>query len=165
MPELGPERLDRERQRYIWMGKGHLSLKDLREHLNHYACPPRLRGRSTLVRAVAAAIDGMLPGPLAYAASWDEAAGSYRGLAIDSAENVHVVIENESLIVRPDAAEAHLPQPRVSTKNPSGGSPSSDSGPTPANGADVVDDGQPTDQERVRGRVALRPALGGRNTR
>ena len=30
LPELGPARLDRELQRYIWKGKDHLSLKDLR---------------------------------------------------------------------------------------------------------------------------------------
>ena len=79
LPELGPARLDRELQRYIWKGKDHLSLKDLREYLNRYTYLPRLKDRSVLARTVATAIGGMLPGPFAYAESWDEAAGTYQG--------------------------------------------------------------------------------------
>ena len=56
-----------------------------------------------------------------------------------------MVIDNESLIVRPDIAEAHRPQPRVSTEDPGGGSPSSDSVPTPQDDADVVHDAQKTE--------------------
>ena len=150
LPELGPARLDRELQRYIWKGKDHLSLKDLREYLNRYTYLPRLKDRSVLVRTVATAIGGMLPGPFAYAESWDEAAGTYRGLAIDNAANVHVVIDNESLIVRPDIAEAHRPRPRVSTEDPGRGSPSLDNVPTPGNDAGVVDDGQQTETKPTR---------------
>ena len=150
LPELGPARLDRELQRYIWKGKDHLSLKDLREYLNRYTYLPRLKDRSVLVRTVATAIGGMLPGPFAYAESWDEAAGTYRGLAIDNAANVHVVIDNESLIVRPDIAEAHRPQPRVSTEDPGRGSPSLDNVPTPENDAGVVDDGQKIESKPTR---------------
>ena len=47
-----------------------------------------------LVRTVATSIDGMLPGPFAYAESWDETAETYRGLAIDNAASVQVVIDN-----------------------------------------------------------------------
>ena len=150
LPELGPARLDRELQRYIWKGKDHLSLKDLREYLNRYTYLPRLKDRSVLVRTVATAIGGMLPGAFAYAESWDEAAGTYRGLAIDNAANVHVVIDNESLIVRPDIAEVHRPQPRVSTEDPGSDSPSSDNVPTPENDAGVVDDGQQTETKPTR---------------
>ena len=77
LPELGPARLDRELQKYIWQGKNHLSLKDLREYLNRYTYLPRLKDRSVLVRTVATAVGGMLPGPFAYAESWDETAGTY----------------------------------------------------------------------------------------
>ena len=101
----------------------------------------------------------MLPGPFAYAESWDEAAGTYRDLAIDNAANVHVVIDNESPIVRPDIAEAHRPRPRaeahrprprVSTEDPGRGSPSLDNVPTPENDAGVVDDGQQTETKPTR---------------
>ena len=142
LPDLGPARLDRELQRYIWKGKDHLSLKDLREYLNRYTYLPRLKDRSVLVRTVASAIGGMLPGPFAYAESWDEAAGTYQGLAIDNAASVRVVIDNGSLIVRPDVAEAHRPAPRVSAADPGGGSPSSESTNTSEDDAGVKDHGQ-----------------------
>ena len=92
----------------------------------------------------------MLPGAFAYAESWDEAAGTYRGLAIDNAPNVHVVIDNESLIVRPDIAEVHRPQPRVSTEDSGSGSPSSDNVPSPENDAGVVNYGQQTETKPTR---------------
>ena len=103
-----------------------------------------------LVRTVATAVGGMLPGPFAYAESWDETAGTYQGLAIDSAANVNVVIDNESLIVRPDVAEAHRPQPRVAAGGAGGGSSSLDSVPTPEDGAGVVDGGQQTETKPTR---------------
>ena len=84
-----------------------------------------------LVRTVATAIGGMLPGPFAYAESWDETAGTYQGLAIDNAASVQVVIDNESLIVRPDIAEAHRPRLRVSDADRIDGLAASDGKKTP----------------------------------
>src|SRR5690606_26131502 len=43
LTELGPARLDRDLQKYIWNGKAHLSLKDLREYLGRYVYLPRLQ--------------------------------------------------------------------------------------------------------------------------
>ena len=151
LPDLGPARLDRELQRYIWNGKDHLSLQDLREYLDRYTYLPRLKDRSVLVRTVASAIGGTLPGPFAYAESWDETARTYQGLAIDNAANVQVVIGNESLIVRPDIAEAHRPPPRVSTGDPGDGSPSSDDRTeTPEDGAGAEDIGRETETKPTR---------------
>ena len=45
LPELGPTRLDRDLQKYIWNGKPHLFLKDLSEYLNRYTYLPRLKNR------------------------------------------------------------------------------------------------------------------------
>ncbi len=150
LPELGPARLDRELQRYIWKDKDHLSLKDLQEYLNRYTYLPRLKDRSVLARTVATAISSMLPGVFAYAESWDETAGTYQGLVIDNAVNVHVVIDSESLIVRPDIAEARRPQPRVATGGQSGDPSYSGSVPTPENNAGVADDGQQTEPKPTR---------------
>ena len=150
LPDLGPARLDRELQRYIWKGNEHLSLKDLQGYLDRYTYLPRLKDRSVLVRTVASAIGGMLPGPFAYAESWDEAAGTYHGLAIDNAANVYVVIDNESLIVKPDIAEASRPQPQVSIDDPDSGSPSSDGTRTLEDDASAVDDGQKTETKPTR---------------
>ena len=150
LPHLGPARLDRELQRYIWNGKDHLSLQDLREYLDRYTYLPRLKDRSVLVRTIASAIGGMLPGPFAYAESWDEMARTYQGLAIDNAANVQVVIGNESLIVRPDIAEAHRPPPRDSTADLNDGSPSSGGTETPEDGVGAEDVGQQTETQPTR---------------
>lgn len=109
--ELGPSRLDRDLQKYIWNGKPHLSLKDLREYLNRYIYLPRLKGQDVLIKAVQAAISGMLPGPFAFAERWDEKADTYSGLAVDRAGNAVVVIDSDSVLVKPDVAEANRPVP------------------------------------------------------
>ena len=150
LPDLGPARLDRELQRYIWNGKDHLSLQDIREYLDRYTYLPRLKDRSVLVRTIASAIGGMLPGPFAYAESWDERARTYQGLAIDNAANVQVVIGNASLIVRPDIAEAHRPPPRDSTGDLNDGSPSSGGTETPEDGVGAEDVGQQTETKPTR---------------
>lgn len=119
--ELGPSRLDRDFQKYIWNGKPHLSLKDLREFLNRYIYLPRIKGQDVLIKAVQAAVSGMLPGPFAYAERWDEKTDTYLGLAISHTGNAMVVIDNDSVIVRPDVAECHRPSP--THPGPTGHSP------------------------------------------
>jgi len=111
LPELGPARLDRELQRYIWNGNQHLFLKDLWEYLNRYTYLPRIKNRAVLAKTVSAAIGSMLPGPFAYAERWDERQQSYAGLAVSGAGSVQVVIDSESVIIKPDVAEAHRPKP------------------------------------------------------
>ena len=114
LPEFGPVRLDQELQKYIWNGKNHLYLKDLWEYLNRYTYLPRLKNRNVLAKAVQTAIGGMLPGPFAYAERWDEAEGAkgaYKGLLIDKAPNAPVVIDADSVIIRPDVAEQYRPAP------------------------------------------------------
>ncbi|MBU3031687.1 hypothetical protein [Paracoccus marinaquae] len=109
--ELGPSRLDRDLQKYIWNGKPHLSLKELREFLNRYIYLPRIKSQEVLIKAVQAAVSGILPGPFAYAERWDEKTGTYLGLAISHAGNAVVVIDSDSIIVKPDVAETHIPSP------------------------------------------------------
>ncbi len=136
LTELGPARLDRDLQKYIWNDKPHLSLKDLREYLNCYIYLPRLKGQDVLVKAVQAAVSGMLPGPFAYAERWDEKSDTYLGLAIERAVNAVVVIDSDSVIVTPAVAEAHRPAP---AQPGTGGTAPVTSDGTPA------PDGQPTD--------------------
>lgn len=135
LTELGPARLDRDLQKYIWNDKPHLSLKDLREYLNRYIYLPRLKGQDVLVKAVQAAVSGMLPGPFAYAERWDEKSDTYLGLAIERAVNAVVVIDSDSVIVTPAVAEAHRPAP---AQPGTGGTAPVTSDGTPA------PDGQPT---------------------
>ena len=53
----------------------------------------------------------MLPGPFAYAERWDEKTDTYLGLAIERGGNAPVVIDGDSVIIKPDVAEAHRPAP------------------------------------------------------
>jgi predicted AAA+ superfamily ATPase len=105
LPELGPSRLDRELQKYIWHDKAHINLKDLWEYLNRYTYMPRIKNRDVLIRTIQSAISGMLPGPFAYAERWDEARQSYSGLVIDNASSTLVIIDSDSVIVKLDVAE------------------------------------------------------------
>lgn len=106
-PELGPDNLNRQLEKYIWNGKPHLHLKDLWEYLNRYTYLPRVKNRSVLSKAVHAAVSGMLPGPFAYAERWDHSKDAYVGLAISGASSAQVVIDSESVIIKPDLAERH----------------------------------------------------------
>ncbi|ABQ66570.1 ATPase (AAA+ superfamily)-like protein [Rhizorhabdus wittichii RW1] len=147
LTELGPTRLDRDLQKYIWNGKPHLSLKDLREYLNRYIYLPRLKNEQVLVKAVQAAVTGMLPGPFAYAERWDEKTDAYLGLAIEQAVSAIVVIDSDSVIVRPDVAEVRRPAP--APPGPAGGpeepgDKSSETGERPTGGVPE----QPTAEKR-----------------
>lgn len=132
LPELGPARLDRELQKYIWNGKGHLGLKDLWEYLNRYIYLPRIKNRQVLINTVKAAITGMLPGPFAYAERWDEATQKYLGLAISTANSAQVVIDSDSVIVKPEVAESH--RPKTEGEQPTSGGALPDMPIAPPNG-------------------------------
>lgn len=130
LTELGPTRLDRDLQKYIWNDKPHLSLRDLRDYLNRYIYLPRLKNQDVLVKSVQSAVSGMLPGPFAYAERWDEASGKYLGLAIDHASNAMIVIDGDSVIIKPEIAELHRPAPSQPAA-PAPGAPTSDTPPGP----------------------------------
>lgn len=106
MPELGPSRLDRELQKYIWNGKPHLGLADLWEYLNRYIYLPRVKNQAVLARAVQTAVSQMVPGVFAYAERWNENAETYEGLVVSGSPNAQIVIDRDSVIITPEAAEA-----------------------------------------------------------
>lgn len=89
----------------------------------------------------------MLPGPFAYAERWDEKSDTYLGLAISHTGNAMVVIDSDSVIVKPDVAESH----RSSSTQPD---PTSDSAeptrPTGEPGGDQATGGasEPTTTEK-----------------
>lgn len=158
-PELGPDNLNRQLEKYIWNGKPHLHLKDLWEYLNRYTYLPRVKNRSVLSKAVHASVSGMLPGPFAYAERWDEAKGSYVGLAISGASSAQIVIDSESVIIKPDVAEQYR-QKQTATARAEGPAPTVTHGPDitqqPASGTPVA---PPTEQRptRFHGTVMISP--------
>jgi predicted AAA+ superfamily ATPase len=114
-PELGPDNLNRQLEKYIWNDKPHLYLKDLWEYLNRYTYLPRVKNRAVLTKTVYAAVSALMPGSFAYAERWDEVKGRYAGLAISGASNAHIVIDAESVIVRPEiAGQSRYREPPVS---------------------------------------------------
>jgi len=148
LPELGPARLDRELQKYIWNGKDHLFLKDLWEYMNRYTYLPRVKNRSVLAKAVQSAVTGMLPGPFAYADRWDETKNSYFGLAISGPSHVQVVIDSDSVIIKPDVAESHRPKPKEEPVVPDGADPTDPDGPSPTPSSDPSGDPAPTPEKK-----------------
>ncbi|SMX37511.1 DUF499 domain-containing protein [Maliponia aquimaris] len=158
-PELGPDNLNRQLEKYIWNGKPHLHLKDLWEYLNRYTYLPRVKNRAVLSKAVHAAVSGMLPGPFAYAERWDETKGSYVGLAISSATSAQVVIDSESVIIKPTVAEQYR-QKQTAAAPAEGPAPAVTHGPDtttqPAPGTPAT---APTEQKptRFHGTVMISP--------
>ncbi len=108
LPEMGPARLDRELQKYIWNGKEHLFLKDLWEYVNRCIYLPRVKDKNVLAKAVRASVGAMVPGPFAYAERYDEVSKRYLGLVVQNSANALIVIDADSVIIRPDVAEHQL---------------------------------------------------------
>ncbi|MCY4265599.1 MAG: DUF499 domain-containing protein [Gammaproteobacteria bacterium] len=104
-PELGPARLNRELEKYVWHEDHHLLLNDIWEYFNRHVYFPRLRNKDVLIKTVSGAISGLVPGPFAYAERWNEADAIFDGLAIREATSIPVVINSESIIIKPDIAE------------------------------------------------------------
>ena len=71
-----------------------------------------------LIKAVQASVSGMLPGPFAYAERWDETAQVYHGLAVEKVGSTPVVIDSESVIIKPDIALANMPVQPGSANGP-----------------------------------------------
>ena len=148
LPELGPARLDRELQKYIWNGKDHLFLKDLWEYMNRYTYLPRVKNRSVLAKAVQSAVTGMLPGPFAYADRWDESKNTYVGLAISGPSHVQVVIDSDSVIIKPDVAESHRPKPKEDPAGLGGADSTESDGPAPTPSGDTGGEPAPAPEKK-----------------
>lgn len=159
-PELGPDNLNRQLEKYIWNKKDHLSLKEVWEYLNRYTYLPRLKNREVLSKAVQTAISGMVAGPFAYAERWDEKTQTYIGLAIEGAMNVSVVIDGDSVIVRPDVAEKYRPEPDEAGKGDGVREPPPEGTPVPgAGGGQVGGEGEKAERlpTRFQGTVMISP--------
>jgi predicted AAA+ superfamily ATPase len=108
IPNLGANRLRMELDRIpLWRGD-HVSIKQLVDDFARYSYLPRLSDSSVLINAVR---DGLTlltwkEDSFAYAESFDEVAGRYRGLR--GGQNVSVTENDSGLLVKPDAAKHQL---------------------------------------------------------
>ncbi len=104
MPEMGGVRLRMELDRWLWKDRDHVSLGQLCEYFARYLYLPRIADRQTLVRAIEDGIGVLvIDDTFALAEGYDEASGRYRGLRIG--QSLGAVIEDGSLVVRPEAAK------------------------------------------------------------
>lgn len=154
--ELGPVRLNRHLEKYIWADKSHLGLADLWEYHNRYVYLSRLQSKNVLSHSVLAAISQTVAGPFAYAERFDESTSSYEGLVIEQGTNVPVVIDRDSLIVRLEVAEKNRPITKGVTDESDGETPVTEGGgsglPNPTDEPAVIS--LPT---RFQGTVMLSP--------
>jgi predicted AAA+ superfamily ATPase len=124
--------LDRQ-DRMLWRGASHVSIRQLIEDFASYVYLPRLRDSSVLLNAV---WDGLglftwQQDSFAYADSYDEATGRYRGLRLGGQHLANV--GDSGLLVRPDIAaaqhEEESPTPQSQSINEP--TPGSTTGPAP----------------------------------
>jgi hypothetical protein len=130
LPALGDVRLRHELDRVpLWRGD-HVGVKQLAEDMAKYLYLPRLRDDDVLLAAIREGVaPRLIPAEtFAYAERWDEQKKRYVGLSVNRA--IRVLLEGESLVVKPDVAAAQLaddqaqqPGPGVTGASGNGGKP------------------------------------------
>ena len=130
LPALGDVRLRHELDRVpLWRGD-HVAVKQLAEDMAKYLYLPRLRDDDVLLAAIREGVaPRLIPSEtFAYAERWDEQKKRYVGLAVN--RTIRVLLEGESLLVKPDVAAAQLaadqaqqPGPGVTGASGDGGKP------------------------------------------
>lgn len=130
----------------LWRGD-HVSLKQLWNDYSQYLYLPRLLNSAVLLDAVRQGVALLTwnPDTFAYASAYDESTGRYRGLV--GGEHPAVVLDAESVLVKPDAAAKQRQNERAIE-----GSGSTEDATTPASEADVgTADGSKTATGSTRG--------------
>ncbi len=143
----------------LWQGTDHVGLKQLWEYFARYPYLPRLKDQEVLVEAVK---DGILQltwrENFAYAEGWDEQKRRYRGLKAGQAGAV--MIDSQSLLVRPEAADRQLQSEREEVAKPvQGGEGPGKQTPRPVDGPTPVPPPLPAEKKarRFYGVVTLDP--------
>ncbi len=101
----------------LWRGN-HVGLKQLAEDMARYLYLPRIRDEDVLLAAVRDGL-GLLTwrdDSFGYAEGWDEQKGRYKGLR--AGQGGRVVLDSESLIVKPDVAAVQLEAERQPEPTP-----------------------------------------------
>jgi hypothetical protein len=110
--QMGGVRLRTELDRIpLWTGN-HVSIKQLCEYMARYLYLPRLRDEQVLIAAIQEGAASLMwqSDTFAYAEGWDEQRQRYQGLR--SAQAIRVVVDDRSLLVKPEAALAQLEKDR-----------------------------------------------------
>ena len=127
---LGPIRLNRELEKYLWQKNNHLSLKSLVDYFDRFIYFPRLKNKHVIEKSVLGAIGGVAPSDFAYAERWNKEDERYEGLVTHQAPNFPVVINSESVIVRIEIAKKQIDREKPTLVDPKpDDSPSNDRDP------------------------------------
>lgn len=111
--QMGAVRLRTELDRVpLWTGN-HVSIKQLTEYMARYLYLPRLQSDQILIAAI---IEGVAPQmfpseTFGYAEGWDEQKQRYLGLKVGT--NIRVIVDDRSLLVKPDTAAAQIEADRA----------------------------------------------------
>jgi predicted AAA+ superfamily ATPase len=111
--QMGGVRLRAELDRIpLWTGN-HVSIKQLCDYMPRYLYLPRLRDENVLLAAIqegVASLSWQIE-TFAYAEGWDDKRQRYQGLR--AAQSTRVVVDDRSLLVRPEVAAAQFAQDRA----------------------------------------------------
>jgi hypothetical protein len=152
---MAPTRLRLELDRLgLWGERGHIGVRQLWQYFAQYVYMPRLAGSEVLVAAVR---DGVAstswdPETFAYAEGFDEGSGRYRGLR--ALEHVSVLLDADSLLVRPDAARPQLADKAAA---PAGASAGGGAALGASGGVEVAPEAAEAAVRRFHGTVCLDP--------
>jgi predicted AAA+ superfamily ATPase len=149
----------------LWRGE-HVAVKQLVEDFARYLYLPRLAGPEVLVEAIR---DGLAlltwqTDTFAYAESYDDGAGRYRGLR--GGQLVSLSAESSGLLVKPDLARRQMDAEAAATTtgNTTTGPASGGTGATgPGTGKDAPKPPAATQPKRFHGTVTLDPTRVGRD--
>jgi len=122
MVELGDVRLRHELDRVpLWRGD-HVGVKQLAEDMAKYLYLPRLRDEEVLLEAIRAGVARLTwqSETFAYADGWDEQKRRYKGLK--AGQTARILVNAESLLVRPDVAGRQLEADQAKKTGGNGGS-------------------------------------------
>ncbi len=172
LEKYAPSMLRREMDRVpLWRGN-HVAIRELVQDFARYLYLPRLRNPGVLVSALQEGV-GLLTweqDSFAYADSFDEGVGRYRGLRVSA--NIFVMADDPGLLVRPAVARAQMDQEAAARPAAAGaappGSPGGD-GAVPASAGSATEAGSaapsevPRRMRRYHGSVDLDPARVGRD--
>jgi len=101
----------------LWRGN-HVGIKDLADYFARYVYLPRLKNTEVLLAAIADGVASMVwqSETFAYADSWDAEQNRYLGLK--AGQHVQVVLNSNSVLVKPDVAAAQIEAEMASTVEP-----------------------------------------------
>jgi len=135
----GPTRLQMILDEYLWADSDHIGTRQLLNYLTQYLYLPRMKNQEVLRQTIEAGVDQLVANHFAYAGRYNEETGRYEGLILGGGGQV--VIDNYSVLVKPEVAQQQADKDRPEPSAP-GSDPAAPTGPdspqSPAPGGAAV---------------------------